>query len=104
MRLLLGKEIRGPLMVQAVKGLGDHPPKALTFQMGNERDVGVLEAEWHGRCVLGKSLVPNSQWGSREVVGRAHPRGAPAEDTLHLGHLPQGSQQPCDAGVSPFPR
>lgn len=60
-------------MAQAVKGLGDHPPKALTFEMGNESDVGVLEAEWHGGCVLGEALVPDSQWGSREVVGRAHP-------------------------------
>lgn len=51
-------------MVQAVKGLGDHPPKALTFQMGNEGGVGVLEAEWHDGCVLGESSVPNSQWGS----------------------------------------
>lgn len=92
-------------MVQAVKGLGDHLLKALTFQMGNEGDVGVLEAEWHGGCVLGESSVPNSQWGSgKGAVGRVYPRGAPAEDTVHLGHLPQGSQQACDAGVSPFPR
>ena len=35
---------KGPHTIQAEKDLGDHPPSALTFQMGGERDAGMLKA------------------------------------------------------------
>ena len=87
-------------MVQAVKGLGDHPPKALTFQMGNEGGVGVLEAEWHDGCILGESSVPNYQWGSG---GKSSPRGAPAEDTLHTAHFLRVHSRPGMQMLAHFP-
>ena len=56
-------------------------------------------------CILGESSVPSSQRGGRggwwEELAHMEPL---TRHRLHLGYLHQGSQRPCDAGVSPFPR